>query len=856
MLSHTLRRKCSKWPNIQLPAVCTDKWRHIDANVWQLKPPPRTSVHGGGIAGCQLDHNDDHSAAISMAAIAYGQVYPATEEWQPSDVGKILAIGRLIHRTASLRSRADQRASLRPDDLINTFYVDFTKLTTMVAATAADGGGSGQTKNIAQAIRQCLATDAGQRQHGCIVEYDRCRYAAVWPSATTSLSGGVGGTADTVAKNDDWHILYVHEPLPFSHDSSARPHSVRAPARRDPLSTCCLRCNGTDTFERFVTRLLRLPQQPEQQRYRLIGVRILNVQEVCKYPDADPLTCVQWCQQGAAAARLMDDHMADSKPSTPMADQFGGAGGGDTTSAATAQAQAQERPGSNVADRLMNSVAVAPYLMDFRQAYRPLTEGVDILRGFNYVDQTVRIPCTNVAAIAMLRVARSFSWTWDTLEEVLRLGNRIYEENRDGGTAGGGGAIDVLATEVQKPIRIGCGARHRYRCDAEQFVFGRLMSSAANVPDLARALTLLFGAHAAGVVQGPQSVAVWHELGWYYMFDAKERDRCGRKWTMALGGGGQPEDVGGCDDVAVVGGGEVESMGCCCVTRFRNVERLARMYGDTVPLRHRHDTFRVTRVTMAEHQDRSVDWFGWRSTGIGRWIVRGRFSLANERFAADERGGQQATCIAAIALLYSERFPLSGWSSELVDEIVTTGDALHQQSVDELREAEKLDDGRRYLLPSEVSRLFMWKAGEGDEENEEEQKQPVRFEIEEGVVKGNLHPQSCGADGSMLLDLLGGLGQFFESCASGLLTAGESTLAVWCKDNVYYVFDAEARDCNGRNPNTCHSNRTVGHLGTSCAQRFVTLSDFALAIGANIDMSAGSTEVGISCDHKQICLKN
>lgn len=360
------------------------------------------------------------AAAIAVAAIAFSQVYPVAD-WHPADVGKILDIGRHLDRTSALRNKTGEMRLVRPHELIASFYIDFTKLTTRVGAQRTRVEFSDAAATAAQAVRSSQAADDAA---GCILQYDRQRYVAVWTSTT--------------AADACYYVFYVcgnDDVITGRTFTTTRPQRV--------AETCCLRIHTAETFGRFVPRLLR-PQRPV---FHLVAVRILSVQEVSKYPEENPQTYVQrqWSGRTVVAAADDDDDNDDDKSAVSRTARDVGAGDVETT--------------KHDADLMMAS----PYLLDFQQAFAALESppGAEILRGFNYVEQNVRIPCMNVAAVVMLRLARSFTWTWDTLEEVLALGHQIYEQTRplvDG--------PDVMATDVARlPIRLG-----RYHCGFSCFI--------------------------------------------------------------------------------------------------------------------------------------------------------------------------------------------------------------------------------------------------------------------------------------------------------------------------------------------------------------------------------------------------
>lgn len=629
---------------VTLP-VRSQPWRTLDRNVMMLT----------------VDRNTDHiaarkydgkSAAICLAALAYSHVYPL-DQWNHKDVNKILDIGQYLHKTTCLRNKSD-RKTVRPGDIISSFYIDFTKITTLVGSGRIRGDFNptsiGSDDHLMANIHSILSDSIG-----CILCYDRNKYVSIW------LFGG------------NFYVFYVYD-----QDNKL----VRRPVRE----SCCLRLHTSHTLVQFLPKLLK----PTVSKYIVMSVKILSVQELSKYPEENPLTEVerQWSDKSVAELRVGPTMVQDIT--------IGGGGGGDEDDSA-----------DTVPFTLPEQFGVAPYLDNFQQAFVPINTGRDILRGFNYTEQNYRVPCMNVAAITMLRITRSFTWTWDTLEEILNLGHEIYDHNRSLVDS-----PDILATDIVKPVTLG---RSSYEIVCEQAVFGELLSVKEDVPHLDRALQVFFKIYDTGVLQGPQSVAVWHELGHYYMFDAKERDKYGRKWTQSMANEFSSENT--------------ETVGCCCVTRFRDLEQLVNVYTETVPLKHRRDPFRITRIDVQDFQKRSDNWVEWVGIGIGKWILRGKFYQGNVRFEEDGRG-HQATCIAAMALVYSILENLESWNSALIDEILEKGDELHKQSVEELKVKERFVS--QMLCASEVSRSLMVK------------EQQVELSIDDCMINGSLQSRGLG----------------------------------------------------------------------------------------------------------------
>lgn len=282
----------------------------------------------------------------------------------------------------------------------------------------------------------------------------------------------------------------------------------------------------------------------------------------------------------------------------------------------------------------------------------------------------------------MLRVARSITWTSDTVEEILTLGNRIYDDNLEHVDG-----REVMPADIVNKIILG---RNGYRIEAVQAVYGALGSTDPVVVDLLTGLTNFFSTFDAGILHGPQCVAVWHELDHFYMFDAKERDRFGRKWVASIAS----------NDLC---SGDMEWMGCACVTRYANMEDLVCVYTETVPLKYRHDAFRITQIEVNDFKERSDIWHEWKGFAMNRWILRGHFSQGNQRFAEDQRNCQ-ATCISAVALVFSGLVGMDEWNASIVDEILTQGDDFYRQCVETLMKEDKLVE--KELRVAELNKYF------------------------------------------------------------------------------------------------------------------------------------------------------
>jgi hypothetical protein len=169
-------------------------------------------------------------------------------------------------------------------------------------------------------------------------------------------------------------------------------------------------------------------------------------------------------------------------------------------------------------------------------------------------------------------------------------------------------------------------------------------------------------------LQGPQSVAVWQEMGVYFMFDPKQRDQNGEKWI----------------ELFKNNGGDGANAGVACLTWFKNIDDLVHVYRNNVNLKHRQDLYRITKVEVLDHIDISPDFNSWKGIALNKWIIRGTMSQNNQRFSSMSRN-VQGTNTAAVCLAFQSINPTNNWNSSRLDKILLTGDEHYIKSVLKLK---------------------------------------------------------------------------------------------------------------------------------------------------------------------------
>lgn len=290
----------------------------------------------------------------------------------------------------------------------------------------------------------------------------------------------------------------------------------------------------------------------------------------------------------------------------------------------------------------------------------------------------------------MLRARRAIGWTSDTIDEIFKLGLKIYNDNirmTDGRI--------VYPFDMVEPIRLGNSV---YKIRSEPYVFGTVTSPGTNGSslDLENGLKQFFMHYDSGHIQGPQSMAVWHELNHYYLFDAKERDALGRKWVEGSA-------------TQAAGGDASEEVGAACVSRFQQIDQLVAAYMANVPMKNRTDPYRIIHLELSSSPILSEQWFNWCSIAKDTWMLRGLFSQAHQRVFStdDDRRGRQGTCMVAVALmLIDSPVKLEDWTSSTLDEILIMGDAYHAHSVQMLKDENRFIDYK--LCASEMATSFVY----------------------------------------------------------------------------------------------------------------------------------------------------
>lgn len=407
-----------------------------------------------------------------------------------------------------------------------------------------------------------------------------------------------------------------------------------------------------------------------------------------------------------------------------------------------------------------------------------------------------KAPFVSCTAIAMLRLCKSSLWKAATIKDIFKIGREIFKENVEEVLADREARKTQLmkdsqkvepAKEVQdeeekeaeeKPVKkhkkekpkrpesiekqadipitelrpVVTLKKTQYEIHTENVVFGKILKRGNDSMSLEEGIKSFFKSFDCGVIQGPDVVAVWREKNNFFMFDPNPCEGFERTF---------------------------DSEANSCLNWFKNLEDLVKVYVANIPKDNRNSIFKVAKVETVEHVKKSDDWQRFKAIGTNKWILTGTISESSDEFQLTNRN-HQSTCMSVVALAKTRELGIQSWTRDTVDEIVQMGDEFYIGSVMLLKEQEKFVD--QNLRVSEV----------GPELRLE--RMLVDLVFDEGVVNGNLM-----AKDDEELSLAMGLGKFFEDDDLAVVTACEISLAVWKREDVFYLFDSHNRDDFGRN---------------------------------------------------------
>ncbi|XP_045770359.1 uncharacterized protein LOC123870909 [Maniola jurtina] len=372
-----------------------------------------------------------------------------------------------------------------------------------------------------------------------------------------------------------------------------------------------------------------------------------------------------------------------------------------------------------------------------------------------------------VAALAMLRRLRARAWNEDILDETLDVGYNLFRESL---VERGGPIRRLVLGELKEIFRI--RDREYMRKDRGIAVWGKLVSNNPKVFDLCRGIESFFKESDAGVLQIPGEIetAIWNEGGRFYVYHPWPADRYGYK--VGLQDGGK-----------------------ACLLYFGHIARLCEHFLDSVK-DLRRKPFSISDVYITEQAEMPEPVNKLKPVAANKWVIRGSFHEADERFPEEHRG-KQATPASIAAIAMAHVIEPSAWTQDDIDETLIRGDILYQNTMENL---ERLGIN---LTDAPVK---------GGEEEEEEKSSGgtlaaadvlTRFKVSEydcietDVMDSAYSGQLYAEPGSGIHSLKESLRHLFKEHTHAVLTARGGSTAIWKHEDSFYFFDPHGCDENG-----------------------------------------------------------
>ncbi|XP_076287508.1 uncharacterized protein LOC143212527 [Lasioglossum baleicum] len=486
------------------------------------------------------------------------------------------------------------------------------------------------------------------------------------------------------------------------------------------------------------------------------------------------------------------------------------------------------------------SAAVRPSNLPPLNAYRRVQgEARAILRGSYHQGDRIfpesfrnkQTAANCVVAIGMSVVKNTITWTKRTMDEILAIGANVHRLTQKAKPTivrikpkdiirvfyvG----VNILTADIEASTVTGIVAipppqpedKKKKKRGGTRRAKGGRRSKKARGPTrvrppppppilLEKGIQKFFENNRAGVlVTDRGAVAIWKDMGIYFMYDPRARSDQGLPdfygtscvmWFACI----EP-----LYEVLFTNIDEQEKYGryqiCRVIIKTANIEPLPCPAGfrphfecvtPPIPVTHgnKNTTLDVETVTEYNFVDEELS------------VLRGTLHMNHRTWSSTSRG-YQSTAIAAVAIVVGLLHVPSTWTPELIDAILKYGNLLHLDTVRAAR------PGSRNLSPSELLTVFII-----------------------GDFRATIHVHNHTAAGLLLaFDLAESLAMFFRSNCAGILHTTNIAVAVMQHYGKFYLFDPCARDDQGR-PN---------FDGAACVMKCESIMKMAKVFVANCNL--------------------
>ncbi|XP_043664791.1 uncharacterized protein LOC122627608 [Vespula pensylvanica] len=383
--------------------------------------------------------------------------------------------------------------------------------------------------------------------------------------------------------------------------------------------------------------------------------------------------------------------------------------------------------------------------------YSRLAEGGAILQGsFNQANEKTfkrlmrdkQQAASSLAALAMTKLYNPHLWYREVVDDILKIGDKVATNNVNNLPEAD---IDEEARNFLLPMEVSenfaIGVNQMNITVEEEFLTGRLN-------EINRLLEQFFENNTMCVIrQDNIMMAVWKEGETFFMMDPRGRDSRG-----------EPSER---DPAAVMWFTNLPSL--IDKIRIGFIEGETDIILENVTLNNAFQTRvsemeRVTRTTSGDDL-----WHHFPKFDDGVWSIGGNVKMSDARFDESNRNNQTAA-IATMAIIFSKVCEPRYWTTDVVDEVIITGDKLHSKCV------ERLGEGKVPRINEIITEFFL-------------SSRRIDLTVKDCIEAGDLSGKP-----PKLQNLQNGLDKFFQNYDSGILVANDNRhIPIWKFQDIYYT---------------------------------------------------------------------
>ncbi|XP_035727334.1 uncharacterized protein LOC118443854 [Vespa mandarinia] len=381
--------------------------------------------------------------------------------------------------------------------------------------------------------------------------------------------------------------------------------------------------------------------------------------------------------------------------------------------------------------------------------YSKLADGGAIIQGsFNQANEKMfkrqmrdkQQAASSLAALAMTKLYNPHLWYREVVDDILKIGDKIATDNINNLPE-----PDIeedtrnFLTPIELTENFAIGVNRMNIIVEEDDIVGKST-------DIGKLLEQFFENNVMCIIKQDNIIMpVWKEKEIFFMMDPRGRDSRG-----------EPSDK---DPAAVMWFTDLASLAAKIEVGLIGDKDIAI---DNVTLNNVFET----RLTETEHLKRTTSgdelWHHFPKFDDGVWSIGGNVTMTDARFDEANRNNQTAA-IATMAIIFSKVYEPRYWNTDIIDEVIVTGDKLHSKCV------ERLGEVKAPRINEIITEFFL---------SSRRIDLTVKDCIEAGDLSGKI---------PKLQNLQSGLDKFFKNYDSGILIANDNRhIPIWKFKNVYY----------------------------------------------------------------------